>query len=163
MRILKILYKEKDMVINDTNNFVSIVARLLIGLGYTNVKENEAGSAIDITAEKDGGRYCFKCRYDIDAIGAKSISDFAEAAKSAGYDNRIYVTNSSFLSAAKRAGEEKNVTLWDRNTIDRMYIGVSDSLEDKVVPVRRSKAAYVVAAVVILVIAAAAVYWFVFR
>lgn len=126
-------------------------------------EENEAGSAIDITAEKDGGRYCFKCRYDIDAIGAKSISDFAEAAKSAGYDNRIYVTNSSFLSAAKRAGEEKNVTLWDRNTIDRMYIGVSDSLEDKVVPVRRSKAAYVVAAVVILVIAAAAVYWFVFR
>ena len=108
------------MVINDKNNFVSMVARLLKGLGYSDVKENTADSAIDITAVKDGEKYCFKCRYDIDAIGSSYIKDFAAA--SGNYDKRVFVTNSSFLSAAKKLGEEQGIILWDRNTIDRMYI-----------------------------------------
>lgn len=151
------------MIINDKKNFVPIVARLLTGLGYTNVKENEEGSLIDITADKDGERWCFKCRYDIDAISASNISEFASAAKSAGYDNRVYVTNSSFLSAAKRTGEENGVVLWDRNTIDRLYIVVSDNLEDKVELPRRSKAGYIIAAVVVVLLALAAAYWFFLR
>ena len=148
------------MIINDKNNFVSIVARLLKGLGYVNVKENAQGSPIDITAEKDDEKYCFKCQYDIDAVSAKNVESFAVAAKEAGYNNKIFVTNSSFISAAKKKGEEEGVTLWDRNTMDRLYIGVSDNLEDKVEPVKRSKAGYIVAVVVILLIVAALVYWF---
>lgn len=149
------------MVINDKNNFVSMVARLLKGLGYSDVKENTADSAIDITAVKDGENYCFKCRYDIDAVGSSYIKDFAEA--SGNYDKRVFVTNSSFLSAAKKLGEEQGIILWDRNTIDRMYIGVSDSLEDRREVVNGSKAPYVIAGVIAAVVIIAVVYWFMFK
>ena len=138
------------MVINDKNNFVSMVARLLKGLGYSDVKENAADSAIDITAVKDGEKYCFKCRYDI-------------AAASGNYDKRVFVTNSSFLSAAKKLGEEQGIILWDRNTIDRMYIGVSDSLEDRREVVNGSKAPYIIAGVIAAVVIIAVVYWFMFK
>lgn len=149
------------MVINDKNNFVSMTARLLKGLGYSDVKENAADSAIDITAVKDGESWCFKCRYDIDAIGSSYIKNFAEA--SGNYDKRVFVTNSSFLSAAKKLGEEQGIVLWDRNTIDRMYIGVSDSLEDRKEVVSRSKVPYIIAGAAAFVIIAFAVYWFMFK
>lgn len=149
------------MVINDKNNFVSMTARLLKGLGYSDVKENAADSAIDITAVKDGESWCFKCRYDIDAIGSSYIKNFAEA--SGNYDKRVFVTNSSFLSAAKKLGEEQGIVLWDRNTIDRMYIGVSDSLEDRKEVVSRSKVPYIIAGAAALVIIAFVVYWFMFK
>lgn len=149
------------MVINDKNNFVSMTARLLKGLGYSDVKENAADSAIDITAVKDGESWCFKCRYDIDAIGSSYIKNFAEA--SGNYDKRVFVTNSSFLSAAKKLGEEQGIVLWDRNTIDRMYIGVSDSLEDRKEVVSRSKVPYIIAGAAAFVIIAFVVYWFMFK
>ena len=149
------------MVINDKNNFVSMVARLLKGLGYTDVKENNADSAIDITAVKDGEKYCFKCRYDIDAIGSSYIRELAEL--SGNFDHKVFVTNSSFLSSAKKLGEEREIILWDRNTIDRMYIGVSDSLEDHREVVKKSSAPYIVAGIIAAVIVLGVVYWFMFR
>lgn len=73
------------------------------------------------------------------------------------------MTNSSFLSAAKKLGEEQGIILWDRNTIDRMYIGVSDSLEDRREVVNGSKAPYVIAGVIAAVVIIAVVYWFMFK
>lgn len=149
------------MIINDKNNFVSIVVRLLVGLGYQDVTQTgEETKAIDITAKKDGEKYCFKCRYDIDAIGEKAVEELEKA--STGYDKAVYVTNSSFLSSAKKRGEAAGILLWDRNTVDRLTISVSENLEDKVDPPKSSKALYVIL-ILILLVAAVAVYWFFFK
>ena len=48
-------------------------------------------------------------------------------------------------------------------TIDRMYIGVSDSLEDRREVVNGSKAPYVIAGVIAAVVIIAVVYWFMFK
>lgn len=150
------------MIINDKNNFVPIVVRLLNGLGYKNVKETgDQSEYIDITAEKDGEKYCFKCRYDIDAIGEKAVGELEKAAS--GYDKAVFVTNSSFLSSAKKKGEAAGILLWDRNTVDRLTISVSENIEDKVEVVKHHRAVFVVIVIVLLLAAAAAAYWFYFR
>ncbi len=149
------------MIINDKNNFVPIVVKLLNGLGYKNVKEtSDQSKVIDITAEKDGEKYCFKCRYDIDAIGERAVEELESA--SLGYDRAVFVTNSSFLSSAKKKGEAAGIELWDRNTVDRLTISVSENLEDKVEEVKHHRAVYVIL-IIVLLLAAAAVYWFFFR
>lgn len=150
------------MVIREKKNFKSMIIRMLTALGYDNVQPYD-GEGIDITAVKNQEKYCFKCRYDIDAIGEKKISDFIEKARNAGFDHMIYVTNSSFISGAKKKGERENVELWDRNTLDRMTIGIADEpLEDEApVKVRRT-GLFILLAAVVFVLAAAAVYYFLF-
>lgn len=117
------------MVINDEKNFVPMIARMLKGLKYQNVQVIKGEpKAVDITAEKDGVKYCFGCAYAIDAIGEKKIQEFVEASRSLNCDVNVFVTNSSFLAHAKRRGEEARIELWDRNTVDRLAIGVAESL-----------------------------------
>lgn len=149
------------MVINDKNNFNSIIVKMLNGLGYENVKENTGDSAIDITAEKDGERYGFRCRYDIDAIGEKEMDVLVEA--SGNYDKAVYVTNSSFISGAKKKGEANGILLWDRNTIDRMSIPMAEKLDDEVVPEKKNHTALVVIIVLVLAVIAALAYWYFFK
>ncbi len=153
------------MVIKDKKNFVSIVARLLKGIGYTDVKENTGEAIIDITASNNGEKYCFKCQYDIDAIGEKKIDALIDEYKKGQYDKAVFVTNSSFLSSAKKKGEGEGIELWDRNTIDRLSIGVSERLEDTVIEKKGGKGyiAFIVAAVIVLLVGAAAVYYFYFK
>ena len=56
-----------------------------------------------------------------------------EAVKKPGIDVAVFMTNSSFSSAAKKAGEAAGIELWDRNYIDRMAIGVDVELEKPVI------------------------------
>lgn len=149
------------MKINDENNFVSMMAKMIEGLGYDNVKVC-ADKTADITAKKDNKSYCFKCRYAIDAIGNGAIEAFYKAVKDAGYDRLVYITNSSFHAGAKKMALENNIELWDRNTVDRLYIGVHDSIEDEAVEVKKNNGAIIgiiIGAVIIAV--AAAVYFFI--
>ncbi len=154
------------MKINNADNFTHIIAKLLKGLGYEDVTEvNPAKEGVDITASKDGVKYCFKCQYDIDAVGEKKVDALVKAFKSGKYDKAVFATNSSFISAAKRKGESEGIILWDRNTIDRLSIGIAESLEDKVAP-QRKKPSFLIWGFVILavlLVIAAAVYYFVFR
>ncbi len=151
------------MVIKEKDNFTSMVAKMLNGLGYDNVQVHE-NDALDITAHKDGEKYCFMCRYDIDAIGDKRITELIEASKNGKFDKAVYVTNSSFLSSAKRKGEEAGVLLWDRNTIDRMAIGVSEKLEDVTIEEEKSYAPIIIGGVVVaLLVIVAAVYFLFLR
>jgi len=118
------------MVIREKNNFIPLMTKMLIGLGYEEVKTAGKESAADITASKDGKKYCFKCRYDIDAIGEKYITEYYDGVKDAGYDVLVFMTNSSFISAAKKKAEAVKMELWDRNTIDRFYVSVADKVSD---------------------------------
>lgn len=151
------------MKINNAANFTQIIVKLLKCLGYTDVKEvSEDG--IDITASKDNEKYCFKCQYDIDAIGEKKMQSLCDAFKKGKYDKAVFVTNSSFISSAKKLGEKEGVLLWDRNTVDRMAIGISESLEDEIAEPKRYTGMIVgIGAAVFLVVAAALVYFFVIR
>lgn len=151
------------MKINNAANFTQIIVKLLKCLGYTDVKEvSEDG--IDITASKDNEKYCFKCQYDIDAIGEKKMQSLCDAFKKGKYDKAVFVTNSSFISSAKKLGEKEGVLLWDRNTVDRMAIGISESLEDEIAEPKRYTGMIVgIGAAVLLVVVAALVYFFVIR
>lgn len=151
------------MKINNAANFTQIIVKLLKCLDYSDIKEvSEEG--IDIIATKDGKKYCFKCQYDIEAIGEKKMETLCAAFKKGKYDKAVYVTNSSFISAAKKLGEKEDVLLWDRNTVDRMAIGISESLEDEVVEPKSRLGLYIgIGAGVLLLVAAALVYFFVIR
>ena len=121
------------MKINNADNFVHVIAKLLKCLDYADVKETGSDDGIDITAAKDGKTYCFRCLYDIEAISEKKMKVLSDVYKSSRYDVAVFVTNSSFISGAKKLGEKEGILMWDRNTIDRMAIGISDNIEDEVV------------------------------
>ena len=153
------------MIIKDKSDFIPMMAKMLTNLGYNEVKVIGKESPIDITAVRGGKNYCFRCRYDIDAIGEKYITELYEASRGGKYDKVVFMTNSSFISSAKKKAEETGVDLWDRNTIDRMYVGISDLMSDhEVSHEKESKKGALVAIIIILVLAALfAVYWFLIR
>ena len=139
-----------------------MMARILEALGYQDVKQNSGDNLVAITAKKDGRTYAFACRYDIDAISGSVMEAFIDAAKKPGVDVLVFMTNSSFSSAAKKAGEAAGVELWDRNHIDRISIGVDVEFEQPVVKRKSSRKIYIaVAAVVAVILIAALVLYFV--
>lgn len=148
------------MKINNADNFISVIAKLLRCLEYNDVKETGGDNGIDITASKDGKTYCFRCMYDIDAISEKKMKVLCDAYKASRYDVAVFVTNSSFISGAKKLGEENGVLLWDRNTVDRMAIGISESIEDKVVEKKSNRGAVIGIAVGIAVLIVALIVYF---
>ncbi len=150
------------MIIHDKNNYVDMMIRILEALGYQEVKKNGGDNIVAITAKKEGRTYAFACRYDIDAISGSTMEAFIGAAKKPGVDVMVFMTNSSFSSAAKKAGETAGVELWDRNYIDRISIGVDVEFEQPVVKRRSSKKIYIaVAAVIAVILVAALVLYFV--
>lgn len=150
------------MVIRDKDNFVPIMAKMLTGLGYENV-EILNGKSADIKAEKDNLKYCFKCRFDIDAISEKSISELFESVKGEKYDKIVFMTNSSFSPKAKKCGEAYGVELWDRNTIDRLYINVEESFIEQPEEPKRNIAPFIIIPIELVVAAALLLYWFMFK
>ena len=89
------------------------------------------------------------------------MEEFVEAVKKPGIDVAVFMTNSSFSSAAKKAGEAAGIELWNRNYIDRMAIGVDVELEKPVIKKSSSNKNYIVliAAVVIVLAVALLVYF----
>ena len=148
------------MKINNADNFVHIIAKLLGCLDYVEVKETGGDNGIDITASKDGKTYCFRCLYDIEAISEKKMAVLRDAYKSSRYDYAVFVTNSSFISAAKKLGEKEGILMWDRNTIDRMAIGISENIEDKVVVPKKHTGLVIGIAVAAVVIVVAVLIYF---
>lgn len=148
------------MIINSEENFVPMIAKLLKGLKYENIKVNEGEApAVDITAEKDEIKYSFKCQYDIDAIREKYIQKFVDATKRTETEKAVFVTNSSFLSSAKNLGEKEGILLWDRNHVDRLAIGISEKLEDSM-PEEKSSTGIITFAILILLLCLAAGLYF---
>lgn len=154
--------KEHIMIIHDKNNYVDMMYKILEALGYQDMKRNSDGSTVDITAKKDGKTYAFACRYDIDAISGSAMEEFIEAVKRPGVDVPVFMTNSSFSSAAKKVGEAAGIQLWDRNYIDRMSISVDVELEKPVISRKSNKKIYIIViAVVVAILIAALVLYFV--
>lgn len=116
-----------------------------------------------MTGKKDGKTYAFACRYDIDAINGSVMEEFINAAKKPGVDVLVFMTNSSFSTSAKKAGDAAGVELWDRNYIDRMSIGVDVEYEKPVVKEKSHLKLYIaIAAVVVVVLIAALALYFSF-
>lgn len=134
------------MIINDKKNFTEIISKVLEGTGYSNIKRHD--NQTDISAQKDDLRYIFRCRYDIDAVGVKSIEEFSKAY--GGHDKLVYVTNSSFVPAAKNFADLNKIELWDRNVIDRIYIGVRDKISDEAEPEKKSHGFLIILAILIV-------------
>lgn len=151
------------MIIRDENNFLSIIKRMLEALGYEKVEEH-TGKVYDLSAVKDNEKYCFKCRYDIDAISEQKMQALVDGTKDQNFDKVVFVTNSSFISSAKKLGEKEGVILWDRNTIDRMLIGVKEDITEEVFEEKRSfKGAVVAIIAVVLIGLAGFAYYYFFR
>ncbi len=149
------------MIINNKDNYIDMMAKLVEALGYKDIKKNDNDSAISITAKKDGKLYGFVCRYDIDAIKGKAMEEFIEACNKAKIDVPVYMTNSSFASSAKKLADAEGVLLWDRNYIDRIAIGV-DVAFDRSEPKKTSHTAFyiTIAVLVTLILAATVVIYF---
>lgn len=150
------------MVIRDKDEFVPVMAKMLAGLGYENV-EVLNGKSIDIKAVKDNHNYCFKCCFDIDAIKEKHISELSENVKGEKYDKVVFMTNSSFSPSAKKCGEACGIELWDRNTIDRMYINVEEGLKERPEPAKKNIVPFIAILAVVVIVVAVLAYWFLFK
>ncbi len=151
------------MVINNSEQFIPMIEKMLVALGFESVV-NVENKAYDLTAVKDGEKYCFKCTYEIDAVGEKKVAALIDAAKNEKFDKMVYVTNSSFISSAKKKGDAEGVLLWDRNTVDRMAIGIADQpLVEEVIEKKSALPVIIPVAVVVVLAALAAVYFFVLK
>ena len=69
---------------------------------------------------------------------------------------RAFITNSSFISGAKKLGDEAGVLLWDRNTLDRMSIGIKENIVEDVQEETKSGKG-LLAGIIIAVVAIAAI------
>lgn len=149
------------MIIYDKDKYVDMMVKFLEALGYQDVKKGEPESTINITAKKNGKNYAFACRYDIDAISGAAMNEFIETAKKTNASILVFMTNSSFSSSAKKAGDAAGVELWDRNYIDRVSIGLNVEYDENRAKKDNSSKAVAVVVVVIVVVAliAAAVLW----
>ena len=149
------------MIINNKENYTEIMAKFIGALGYKDVKSSGNDSVVSMVAKKDGKVYAFACRYDIDAISGAAMEEFIRTAKKPGVDVLVFMTNSSFSSSAKKAGDAAGVELWDRNYIDRIAIGVDVRLEEPVYRNESHKKVYIAIAVIaVIVLAAALVLYF---
>lgn len=81
------------MIIRDKDNFLPLIAKMLTALNYDKV-EMHTGKPYDITAVKDDKKYCFKCQYDIDAVGTAAMKEFVDGTKDMSHDARAFITNS---------------------------------------------------------------------
>ena len=72
------------------------------------------------------------------------------------HDVRAFITNSSFISGAKKLGDEAGVLLWDRNTLDRMSIGIKENIVEDVQEETKSGKG-LLAGIIIAVVAIAAI------
>ncbi len=154
--------RECTMIIHDKNNYMDMMYKLLNALGYKDMKKDTEDSIVSMTGKKDGKTYAFACRYDIDAINGSVMEEFINAAKKPGVDVLVFMTNSSFSTSAKKAGDAAGVELWDRNYIDRMSIGVDVEYEKPAVKEKSHLKLYIAiaAVVVVVLIAALALYFF---
>ena len=154
--------KEYTMIIHDKNNYMDMMYKLLNALGYTDLKKNPEDNIVSMLGKKDGKVYAFACRYDIDAISGSVMEEFINAAKKPGVDVLVFMTNSSFSSSAKKAGDAAGVELWDRNFIDRMSIGVDVEYEKPVIREKSHTKLYIaiIAVVVVILLVALALYFF---
>lgn len=151
------------MFFTDNEGLVRFVKDMLASIGYDKV-EIASGKPYDITAVKEDRKYCFKCRHDIDAISEKSMAEFVEGTANTDFDEKVFVTDSSFISSAKKLGDRVGILLWDRNTVDRMYISVKEKYPDVIYEDKNNKKGLVIGIVAVLILGiAAAAYFFMFR
>lgn len=148
------------MIINDKESYTAMMAKLIEALGYTDIKQAEQDSVVNMLAKKDGKVYAFACRYDIDAIKGSVMEEFINSANRSGIDGLVFMTNSSFSSSAKKAADAAGVELWDRNHIDRIAIGIDEKLEEPVVKEERHRAVFIAVAVAAVILAAALALYF---
>lgn len=144
------------MLIYNKDKYAEIMAKFIAALGYKEVKGNSNDGVVDMVARKDGKVYAFACRYDIDAISGQAMEEFIQAARKQGVDVLVFMTNSSFSSAAKKAGEAAGVELWDRNYIDRIAIGVDVRLEEPAHRKESHRNVYIAIGIAAVIILAAA-------
>lgn len=109
-------------------------------------------------------KYCFKCQYDIDAVGTAAMKEFVDGTKDMSHDARAFITNSSFISGAKKLGDEAGVLLWDRNTLDRMSIGIKENIvEDVQEETKSGKGLLTGIIIAVVAIAAIAAYFLIIK
>ncbi len=151
------------MIVNSKDNFTDIAVQLLNGLGFADIQKMGEDSIIDITATKDGSKYAFKCKYDIDAISEKDMRSFLDSTGFGGrYDKLVYITNSSFAVSAKRLAESEGIELWDRNTFDRMTITIADKIEDAPVKARSHTGLIILFIIFLVIVICAGLYYYFF-
>lgn len=149
------------MLLKDKENFVPLILKMLAALGYEKIEEH-TGKAYNITATKDGKKYCFKCQYDIDAVGENKMKELVEANKNHEFDEAVFITNSSFISSAKKIGDKEGIKLWDRNTVDRMCISVMDVITEDRKETPQAKISLFTGVIIAAVLAILAIAYFLF-
>ena len=92
------------------------------------------------------------------------MAEFVEGTANTDFDEKVFVTDSSFISSAKKLGDRVGILLWDRNTVDRMYISVKEKYPDVIYEDKNNKKGLVIGIVAVLILGtAAAAYFFMFR
>lgn len=117
-----------DIDYMDGHDFEYWCADLLKYNGFTNiaVTRGSGDQGVDIIASKNGSKYAIQCKRYSKKLGNKPVQEVNTGKTIYGCQYAIVMTNSYFTLGAISAARAVGVTLWDRDSINKMIKAKSD-------------------------------------
>ncbi len=106
-------------IIDDGYDFENKCAGILEDKGYKKVSVTKASGdqGVDITAERDGIKYAFQCKYYSNPVGNKAVQEIFSGIKFYNANVGVIITNNTFTDSAVQLANQLGIILWDKNSI----------------------------------------------
>lgn len=111
--------------ISDGHTFEYVVADLLKGVGFSNVKVTVGSGdyGIDVLANYDGCSYAIQCKKYSSKVGISAVQEAYAGRSYYGCNYAMVITNNYFTPAAIKLAKSTGVILWDRNNVKKLING----------------------------------------
>lgn len=111
--------------ISDGHTFEYVVADLLKGVGFRNVKVTVGSGdyGIDVVGEYNGASYAIQCKKYSGKVGISAVQEAFAGRSYYGCNYAMVITNNYFTPAAIKLAQSTGVILWDRNNVKKLING----------------------------------------
>lgn len=111
--------------ISDGHTFEYVVADLLKGVGFYNVKVTVGSGdyGIDVVGWYEGASYAIQCKKYSGKVGVSAVQEAYAGRSYYGCNYAMVITNNYFTPAAIKLAKSTGVILWDRNNVKKLLNG----------------------------------------
>ena len=111
--------------ISDGHDFEYVVADLLKGVGFYNVKVTVGSGdfGIDVVGCYGDSSYAIQCKKYSGKVGVSAVQEAYAGRSYYGCDYAMVITNNYFTPAAIELAKSTGVILWDRNNVKKLLNG----------------------------------------
>ncbi len=111
--------------ISDGHTFEYVVADLLKGVGFYNVKVTVGSGdyGIDVVGWYEGASYAIQCKKYSSKVGVSAVQEAYAGRSYYGCNYAMVITNNYFTPAAIKLAKSTGVILWDRNNVKKLLNG----------------------------------------